>query len=772
MIQSTMRNTIFKVASSNRYKQIGFVCFFTLGMFLSTNAQRLDYERLRATGPIPAEYTEYFTSKYLEAAQGVDMESNKTKRKRQDDFHKNNQYFLDEMMTSGKILYGDPVTNYLQDVMDYLLNVYGQTNKDIRVFTVRSTQFNAAATEDGILLVNLGLLAQVENEAQLAFILSHELIHTEENHVMEGFLEKLKIQKGEDAYRRQQSDEKLVAMSNYSKSHEFEADLEGYKRIFSKTNYDPEEALRVLDVMLYSYLPFDEVVVDKTFFNTTNFSLDTSFFPESVNGITAYEDYDDTKSTHPNLKARREALEVVIDKTPSNGKEWFIVNENAFFEAQELARFECSALFLADRNYPEALYNSFLLSRKHPENKFLHKNVGIALHTFATYKNNENTKFIRNVTDVEGNIQSIYYMLDRLSSKGVSILATLYNFENHLRYPDDAFLKDLFERSLHELVFFHEVTDDDFETEFPVEEEEGEEEEEEEEFTRRGRSSKVTKLSKSKRSEEDAYAYAFVNAFKNNTFKAAWESEQKDLKAFKKQSNYLSWHDRRVKGKTVSTPNGSRNVEKEKDPIHKVVVVTPRFLKLKQGNYKNNYKPIIKFEDTDIEQRKMRELIPGYLERVGLDAEFLDYKTLDKMDDDLFNDLMFVNDWLGEYWDHPRVENIVSSNDRAQEFIEKYGTQYIMYTGMITYHKQLERVQSAFNDLAIGAVGALLFPTTIFYSISSLTKPRGQVFQFVSVYDIKNGHTRFHFVENFDDKITRAELKAMIYDKMYRVAND
>ncbi len=767
-----IRNTL-KDAHSRRYTHIGFVLFITFGLSFTAFGQRLDYERLRATGPIPAEYTEYFTTKYLEAAQSVDMRSDRKRRKREDKFHKNNQYFLDEMMTSGKILYGDPVTNYLQELMDYLLDVYGQTNKDIRVFTVRSTQFNAAATEDGILLVNLGLLAQVENEAQLAFILSHELIHTEENHVMEGFLEKLKIQRGEEAYRRQDNDEKLVAMSNYSKSHEFEADLEGYKRIFAKTNYDPEEALRLLDVMLYSYLPFDEVEMDKAFFNTTNFTLDTSFFPEAVSGITAYEDYDDTKSSHPNLKARREALEDVINKNPSSGKEWFIINEDAFFEAQELARFESSALFLADRKYPEALYNSFLLARKHPDNKFLRKNVGIALHTFATYKNNEYTKFIPEVTDVEGNIQSIYYMLDRLSPKGVSILATHYNLENHLRYPDDAFLKDLFERSLRELVFFHEVTERDFETEFPVEEDE-EEEEDEDEVNRRGRSSKVTKLSKTKRTEEDGYAYSFVNAFKNSTFKDAWDREQKDLEAFKKQSNYLSWYDRRVKGKKAPLPRGSQRVtvEEKKDPIHKVVVVTPRFLKLKQGNYTNNYKPIIKFEDTDIEQRKMRELIPDYLERVGLDADFLDYKTLGKMDDDLFNDLMFVNDWLGEYWDHPRVENIVSSNDRAEEFIEKYGTQYIMYTGMITYHKQLERLQTAVNDLAIGVIGAILFPTTIFYSISSLSKPKGQVFQFVSVYDIKNGYTRFHFVENFDDKITRAELKAMIYDKMYRVAHD
>lgn len=726
-----------------------------------TYAQRADYQPLRATGPVPQDFTDFFTTKYIEASLTVDEAADKKTRKRQDVFHKNNQFFLDELLTSGTIIYGDPVTNYVQRVMDYLLDVYGETNKDIRVYTVRSTQFNAAATEDGILLVNLGLLAQVENEAQLAFILSHELIHTEENHVIDGFLEKMKIEKGESAYRRQGSDEKLIAMSNYSKSHEFEADLEGYKRIFAKTNYDTEEALRVLDVMLYSYLPFDEVEMDKTFFNSNSFVLDTNLFPESVKAITAYEDYDDSKSTHPNLKARREALEEVIEKNPSSGKEWFIVDENAFKEAQEMARFENSALFLAEREYPEAIYNSFLLLNKHPNNKYLRKNVGVALHTFATYKNNEKTRFVPDLNDIEGNLQSIYYMLDKIDAKGLSILSTQYNYENHKMFPDDPFLESMFKKSLRELVFFHEVTDRDFETEFPSLEEE---EEEEEEDARR-RDSKVSKLSKAKRSVEDIHAYAFVNLFQDETFKREWDNMQKDFASFKESDNYLSWYNRRVKGRTLNILGAK---EPKKDPIEKVVVVTPRYLKLKQGNIFNNYKPIIKFEETDLELRKMRQVIPNYIESVGLEASFLDYKKLDKMDDDMFNDLMFLNDWLTEYWKHPRVENMVSRSDRVDEFIEKYGTQYILYTGLITYKKN----KNISSDLLIGLVGSLIFPPFILYSGTSIIKPYGEVYQFVTIYDIKNGYTRFHFVENFEDYMSDAQLKAMIYDKLYRVAND
>ncbi|TVQ81679.1 MAG: hypothetical protein EA358_00375 [Flavobacteriales bacterium] len=728
-------------------------------------AQRVDYQPLRASGPIPQDFTDFFTSKYMEALTTVDGSADRKTRKRQSVFHQNNQFFLDELLTNGSIIYGDPVTNYLQQVMDYLLEVYGETNKKIRVYTVRSPQFNAAATEDGVLLVNLGLLAQVENEAQLAFVLSHELIHSEENHVIDGFLEKLKIEKGEAAYRRQSGDDKLIAMSNYSKSHEFEADLEGYMRIFSKTNYDPEEALRVLDVMLYSYLPFDELDIDKTFFNSDRFVLDTNLFPETVRNITAYEDYDDSKSTHPNLKARREALEKVIQNTPSSGKEWYIVSEQAFKEAQEMARFENSALFLANRQYPEAIYNSFLLLNSHPNNKFLRKNVGIALHTFATYKNNEQTRFIPEASDIEGNLQSVYFLFDKLDAKGLSILSAQYNFENHRMFPDDPFLKQMFKKSLRELVFFHELTTDNFETEYPVPEDE-EEEKVEEELDSRRRNSKVSKLSRAKRSRDDIHAYAFVDLFQDQTFKAEWDEMQKELAAFKSSNNYLSWYSRRVKGATSETASAK---QPKKAPIEKVVVVTPRYLKLKQGNMFNNYRPIIKFEETDVELRQMREIIPTYLENIGLEASFLDYKTLQENQDEEFNDLMFVNDWLSEYWKHPRTENMVSRSDQVDAFIEKYGTQYVLYTGLITYKKT--KTDLAY-DIVFGLVGSLVFPPFVLFTVASLIKPYGEVYQFVTVYDIKNGYARYHFVEKLDGYMSEAQKKAMIYDKLFRVAND
>src|SRR5258706_7668528 len=53
---------------------------------------------------------------------------------------------------------------------------------EFRFFVVEDPTINASSLPDGTLLVNTGLLGAVDNEAQLAFILSHEIAHVLQVH--------------------------------------------------------------------------------------------------------------------------------------------------------------------------------------------------------------------------------------------------------------------------------------------------------------------------------------------------------------------------------------------------------------------------------------------------------------------------------------------------------------------------------------------------------------------------------------------------------------
>lgn len=79
----------------------------------------------------------------------------------------------------------EEVQNYVADLGDSLLPAAarGTTRAlEFRFFVVEDPSINAESLPDGTVLVNTGLVAAVENEAQLAFVLSHEVAHVLQAH--------------------------------------------------------------------------------------------------------------------------------------------------------------------------------------------------------------------------------------------------------------------------------------------------------------------------------------------------------------------------------------------------------------------------------------------------------------------------------------------------------------------------------------------------------------------------------------------------------------
>lgn len=77
------------------------------------------------------------------------------------------------------------VQTYVSDLGDSLLPAGSKGTKkalEFRFFVVEDASINAAALPDGTVLVNTALLGAVENEAQLAFVLSHEISHVLQVH--------------------------------------------------------------------------------------------------------------------------------------------------------------------------------------------------------------------------------------------------------------------------------------------------------------------------------------------------------------------------------------------------------------------------------------------------------------------------------------------------------------------------------------------------------------------------------------------------------------
>lgn len=183
-------------------------------------------------------------------------------------------------------LYQDPILeNYLNDVARRLAppGVRDQDAIRIRVSAIKDPALNAFTYPTGSIYVHTGLLARLENEAQLAVVLGHEMTHATHRHALEfqrsarnkmiGFsiasiigsivvadAAGRKAEKGDysGAYVLNQVGNIMVglglelgflaAVNGFGRELEREADEVGLERV-AAAGYDPRQAPRVFELL-------------------------------------------------------------------------------------------------------------------------------------------------------------------------------------------------------------------------------------------------------------------------------------------------------------------------------------------------------------------------------------------------------------------------------------------------------------------------------------------------------------------------------------------
>jgi hypothetical protein len=421
--------------------------------FISAQISYSNYTTLKAIGAIPEVFKISTTEKIALGKDKTRENLNETDART---LNENIHYSIDGLLQSGLVLYGDPVTEYVQKVAEKLLANSPELRSELKFFTLKSNVTNALSTDQGIIFVTLGLLAQIENEAQLAYILSHEIAHYQKKHVEEFFKNKI------SANRVNSQEKRITILSNHSKDHEIEADIHGIK-LYHEAGYSKEDLFRTFSVLMYSYLPFDETKLPTTYFNTPQIQVPEKFFPEIINPISAEENYDDEKSSHPNIKKRKNAIHLEAAKYENWGNLSFNFSENEFFEIRNIARFEGIHLDLISCNYGDALYSVFLLEKDFPNNVYLERcksKAWLGLATFKVY--NQFSKAILSPKDAEGEIYAMHFFLNKLSKNQITTLALREIFDTKEQYPKDKEIEAIYERMVKLLAENHSFSLSDY----------------------------------------------------------------------------------------------------------------------------------------------------------------------------------------------------------------------------------------------------------------------------------------------------------------------
>lgn len=280
--------------------------------FMSVAQQKRPVLQLNCVGIPPAEM---LTNELDKTKEELREKDNDLKRRDRKEFILESNFALNDLFGTGLICYGDPYTLHLESMLESIRSVNAEIPKDLHIYTTRITDPNAFAWRDGNLFVNIGLFDLLDNDAQLAFVLCHEIIHYTNEHVKEQFIYRKELETTNDSKLlgdKLSAREFQEASNFYSQQLETEADIEGLK-LFLNTHYSIQEGIKALerlkshensslheDIRIYELFGFSDKLKDSVQENFTKLCREISSFINSQQ--------DSIPQSHPALDYRIEYI--------------------------------------------------------------------------------------------------------------------------------------------------------------------------------------------------------------------------------------------------------------------------------------------------------------------------------------------------------------------------------------------------------------------------------------------------------------------------------
>lgn len=360
------------------YRSILFCCFslFCCSSLLS----QLDstYRPVQLTGKIPTDLlTNVNDQTSIELANRDKSFDEKTGKQ----YYALSNYAFKQAMQNGQVYFNDEFSDYLGGIADRLLADEPELRSQIRIYATRLAVPNAAAWRNGVVFFNMPLFSYMQSEAQIAYVLAHEITHYKKEHILQRFKKKKDLEKSIINNSKEFDD--LFELMRFSRENELEADLEAFNMIL-KTDYASLEALGALKQL-------KEINTSSVYFKGNIQSLfqitDTTYGFKHPCDSTNYDELDeveekeDSLSTHPDIEKRIDVIAQKLAVLPDSGKgKLFLDEQDRFEKIKDMAYFEQIQHMYDRSSYVPTMYSALRMAAYYPRNPFLQESVARSLY--------------------------------------------------------------------------------------------------------------------------------------------------------------------------------------------------------------------------------------------------------------------------------------------------------------------------------------------------------------------------------------------------------
>ena len=595
-----------------------FLIFLSLGGGATVFAQNFDqYQLLKSSGPIPAR----FLSPYPNTSPSVPLEA-RTHTLEKDLFLETSSFYTYHLLQSGKVLFRDLISQYLSEIADSLLKDHPDIRKGIQIYSVRSSSPNAFSSNDGIILVNLGLLTQLESEAELAFILCHEISHILQQHSLEIFQNTSSLlAKSQSTLKSSSLQQRLEQFHEYSRQKEYEADSLGLV-LFLNSSYDLQAPIHALQHLfsVAQRAPKQDLTFSPQLLEVNHLLFPQRvWLPDSLAHLYPVPEHPKQLShTHPAPQQRILKLQQLLKGVPNVDKTFWKVGRLRFEKMKKISLFEICHLLLLNREYESAIYQALVLQAQHPNSFFLKKIIGQSLYGLAKYVNAGRFWDVhQDFEEVMPQRRGLHYLIENLLPEELNMAALAYLWQLHTEYQDDQEIQLMSNDLIDELEWEETMSEASW--------------------------------------IQDQAFWQMV--------RTQQDSAQLDVPT--SSAPHLTEKQKMISGKKLG--------------LAKVVFVDPMYLSM---DYRKT-QPII-FAESEKKKKQFSDLLHLHATSVQLDAELLSPPLLNNPHVDKFNHIALLNDWMEEKMASYDLDLVSINHTEVQRLQELYGTSYFVWTEIIS----------------------------------------------------------------------------------------
>jgi Zn-dependent protease with chaperone function len=317
----------------------------------------------------------------------------------------------------GHFLYGTDFNAYVEKIASEIFRANPQLPKnEINLMVSRYVSPNAACFGEGTIMINLGLLGRVRSEAELAFVISHEIAHYMLNHVNQNIKKNVLLVNDSDLKKQVRKisredygvNSKLTELlkeiiydqSRYTRSQESQADSLGFIYL-AKSSYATFGAVSCLNMLdSVDFDKFKSEIAFKENFDSEKYPFKNRWLEEEENLFGSGEKFTfgiiaDSLKSHPDCQDRISILSEDSSKLLINIQNLYLQPKTAFESLSKSADLEAVYSDFYFQRYGRSLYNALQLLERDSTNAYLYGIVGASFaKIYEAQENHELGKYL------------------------------------------------------------------------------------------------------------------------------------------------------------------------------------------------------------------------------------------------------------------------------------------------------------------------------------------------------------------------------------------